>query len=231
MRFCLFIDFHGCAPLNEGEGYRVWTRLRATPGLVRALVHTPASASDPFLDDGAPPILTLQLYFDSLADLETAAAPDGSIGALADGDALPTLAAATAEHQAMAVRRYDVPAPRERGPGHPAYCTYLVAYEGPADDLNAWLGAYLAHHPRLMASLPGVREVEVYTRVDWIGALPWPRAHHMKRNKVAFDDPAALNAALQSPIREEMRAHFRSLPPFSGRVTHFPMKTTVVPLA
>ena len=46
---------------------------------------------------------------------------------------------------------------------------------------------------------------------------------------VAFDSPAALSAALNSPLREEMRADFRKFPPFSGRVTHFPMLTRSMP--
>jgi hypothetical protein len=50
----------------------------------------------------------------------------------------------------------------------------------------------------------------------------------MQRNKVAFDNPAALTAALESPLRHEMRAHFRALQRFSGGVTHFPMSTRAV---
>jgi hypothetical protein len=52
----------------------------------------------------------------------------------------------------------------------------------------------------------------------------------MQRNKVAFDDPSALTAALASPVRHEMRAHFKALPRFSGGVTHFPMSTRAVPV-
>jgi hypothetical protein len=47
----------------------------------------------------------------------------------------------------------------------------------------------------------------------------------MQRNKVVFDNAAALTAALESPVRQEMRAHFHALPTFTGRVTHFPMAT------
>ena len=50
----------------------------------------------------------------------------------------------------------------------------------------------------------------------------------MQRNKVAFDSAEALAAALDSPARKEMRADFAKLPPFSGRVTHFPMATSVI---
>ena len=50
----------------------------------------------------------------------------------------------------------------------------------------------------------------------------------MQRNKVVFDSPAALTAALNSSTRHEMRAAFRRFPPFTGPITHFPMATTTV---
>jgi len=100
-----------------------------------------------------------------------------------------------------------------------------VTYEGPAQDSNAWLLHYLRGHAPLMARLPRVRQVEVYTRIDWCGFLPWPRADHLQRNQVVFDDAASLGAALRSPLRAELRAHFRQMPPFSGGVRHFPMQS------
>ena len=72
---------------------------------------------------------------------------------------------------------------------------------------------------------PGIREIEVCTRVDWCGFLPWRRVDYMQRNKVVFDSPAALTAALNSPVREEMRADFKLFPPFSGENAHFPVAT------
>jgi hypothetical protein len=79
-----------------------------------------------------------------------------------------------------------------------------------------------------MARFPGIRQVEIYTRIDWRGSLPWPRVEHMQRNKVVFDSPAALTAALNSPARHEMRAAFARFPAFTGPVTHFPMATMIV---
>jgi uncharacterized protein (TIGR02118 family) len=147
--------------------------------------------------------------------------------ALAEAGALPTLARTEVEHQVMAVRAYPVPDPvRPTGP----WCTYMVAYEGPAEDPHAWLDDYLTHHTPLMARLPGIRELEVCTPVQCVSHLPWGRATCMQRNKVVFDSPAALTAALDSPLRHEMRAHFKSLPRFSGRVTHHPMSTRAVPV-
>jgi hypothetical protein len=128
----------------------------------------------------------------------------------------------------MVARPFAVPEPALKiEPGSP-YCTYLVSYEGEAEDLNAWLDHYLDKHIEHMARFPGIRELEVYTRLDWISQLPWPRVNFMQRNKVAFDSPAALTQALHSPVRHEMRADFKAFPPFTGPVNHFAMATRIV---
>ncbi len=200
----------------------------STPGLRQGLAYQPAQATDPYLDDGSPPLLGLQLEFDDIAALEAALAPDGHLQALAVPGAFPSLAGAVAEQQAMVARRFPVPDPVFRTPDGAPFCTYLVAYEGKAENLPAWLAYYTAHHPPIMARFPGIRAIEIYTRLDWCGALPWPRVDCMQRNKVVFDSPAALTAALASPVRHDMRADFKRFPPFSGRNTHYPMATRVI---
>jgi hypothetical protein len=206
---------------------RVDAVVRATPGVTRALRYLPSQAHDPYLNDGAPPQLALQLYFDDIAPLEAALAPAGALQALGRPDALPTLAGAQVTQQAMLARFYPVPEPR-RAPPEPdglIGCTYLVAYPGAAEDLNAWLAHYIAHHPQLEAKFPAVREIEIGTRIDYTSFMPWPRTHAMLRNKVMFDSPAALTASLNSPVRHEMREDFKRFPPFSGGNTHYPMLT------
>ena len=167
MSFCLFILYRNDPAFGmsgaEKENLGRW--LRSTPGMAKAHLYTPEQASDPFLDDGAPPPLALQLYFPSLTALEAAAAVGGYLTGLADAARFPGFARAPAAQQAMLVREFAVPDPQVRGSPH---CTNLVAYEGPAADLNAWLFFYLAHHPAIMATMPGIRELEVYTRVDWV---------------------------------------------------------------
>jgi uncharacterized protein (TIGR02118 family) len=192
--------FDGIPPLVSG-----------VPGLQKVHVYTPGRAHDPFLNDGAPPPLALQLYFDSLPALE--AALDGRLTRMQEH----------CEVQAMLVRRFAVPEPRED-----ALFTYLVAYEGTAEDPDAWHAYYLAHHPPLMARLPGIRQLEIYTPLQWVCRPGWRRARCTQRNKVAFDSAEALTAALDSPVRKEMRADYAKLPPFSGRVTHYPMATSVI---
>ncbi len=218
MTFCWFAFHRRAAP--DLPGLR--ELIGATPGLQQGLIFTPSSTHDPYLDDGPPPRLALQLYFDDIAAMEAALASDGHLQRLA------ALGGDGATQQAMLARRYPVPDPAFRTPPGELPCTYLVAYEGPAEDLPAWLAHYLADHPPIMARFPGIRQIEIYTCIDWCGGLPWPRATCMQRNKVVFDDRAALAEALNSPVRHEMRASFRRFPPFTGAVTHYPMTTIAV---
>ncbi len=199
-----------------------WLRqvVAATPGAERGVIYTPAQTHDPYLDNGRPPALALQLYFAEIAALEAALDRGGHLQALAALDALPSLHGAAVTQQAMLMRGFRAPDAVAAGV---CRCAYLVTYEGTAEDLNAWTAHYVASHTTVMARFPGIREVEVCTRLDWCGFLPWPRVDAMLRNKVVFDDPAALTAALNSPVRHEMREDYRHFPPFSGEVTHFPM--------
>ncbi|MGA3400115.1 MAG: EthD family reductase [Acetobacteraceae bacterium] len=199
--------------------------LAATPGLARGLIYTPAQTHDPYLDDGRPPALAVQLYFPDIAALEAALAHGGHLQALAAPDALPSLRGAAVTQQAMLARAFAVPDARSGTASGEPGCTYLVTYEGAAADQNAWVAHYIEHHTAIMARFPGIREVEVATRIDWCGFLPWPRVDAMLRNKVVFDDAAALTAALNSPVRHDMRADFQRFPAFTGTVTHFPMAT------
>jgi uncharacterized protein (TIGR02118 family) len=202
--------------------------VRATPRLIKGLVYTPAATRDPYLDDGPSPPLGLQLYFADIADLEAALAASGHLQALAAPGALPSLAGARVEQQAMLARDFAVPDARFASPPGQLPCSYLVHYPGTADDLNQWLAYYIAHHPPLMARFPGIRGIEISTRIDWCGVLPWHRVDHMQRNKVVFDSAAALTAALNSPVRHEMRADFHKFPPFHGGSLHHPMATETV---
>jgi hypothetical protein len=230
MSICLFLTFRSRVTRSpdSSEVTRLDGLLRATPKLLKALVHTSSRADDPYLDDGPPPQLVLQLYFAELPDLEAALARGGHLSVLMSRDAYPALADADVTQQAMLVRTFPVPDPTFGNPLGTPFCTYLVAYEGEAPDLNAWHSHYFANHTRHMARFPGIRDLEIYTRLDWVSSLPCPRVNFMQRNKVVFDGADALSAALNSPIRHDLRACFKTFPPFTGPVTHFAMATRVL---
>jgi hypothetical protein len=234
MTISYFLVFHDAGGAGrrvaDADLARVIDIVAATPALQRGLVFTPESASDPYLDDGVSPPLALQLYFADLPSLEAALAPDGHLQALAQPANLPSLAGTAPLQQAMVARRFPVPQPNFDTSSRELPCTYLVHYPGQADDLNLWLAHYYAYHAPLMARFPGIREVEVATRLDWVGFLPFPRANYMQRNKVVFDNAAGLTAALNSPIRHEMRDDFHRFPSYEGGNIHYPMATlTILP--
>jgi len=216
------------ARVNAAEATCFAEIARATPKLRKALLFTPAHAHDPYLKDEPPPLFAAQLYFADIAALEAALAPTGHLQALTSRRDFPGLLDGDVTQQAMVTRSFAVPDPQFRTAPGELPCTYLVAYEGMAEDLPLWLGHYIAQHAPIMRRFPGIRELEIYTRLDWCGALPWRRADYMQRNKVVFDDAASLTAALNSPVRHEMRADFGKFPPFTGGNTHYPMATVTV---
>ena len=225
---CLFLSFKSRTEPTADEIAKIDGILRTTPRLAKALIHTPSATHDPYVKDESPPSLVLQLYFAELSDLEAAVSRNGTLFGLGARTDLPAITGAAAAQQAMVVRSFAVPEPAFRtAPGEP-HCTYLVSYEGEADDLNAWHAHYLESHIGHMAMFPGIRELEVYTRLDWVSALPWPRFNFMQRNKVVFDSTEALDHALNSPVRHEMRADFKTFPRFTGLNRHYAMATRVV---
>jgi hypothetical protein len=230
MSTCLFLSFRFDAEPAVDETAKLERLLSAAPQLRKALVHSPASASDPYVKDGAPPALVLQLYFAELPELEAAVSRNGPLGALASHAEFPVLAKAEIAQQAMLVRSFAVPDPAFKTPPGTPHCTYLVSYEGEAEDLNAWHAHYFESHIAHMAMFPGIRELEVYTRLDWVSLQPWRRANFMQRNKVVFDDAAALDRALQSPVRHAMRADFNAFPKFSGPNRHYAVATRALAL-
>lgn len=230
--FSYFISFQNqinptsCVSNKDIEG--ISDIVAATPGLVQAKLYTPEIARDYYTDDGRPPQLMLQLYFREMTVLEQAIGKEGHLQKLTDLSRWPSLSSAHVTHQVMLTRAYSVLEEEFHVPEGGLPCTYLVHYPGEAKDFKAWLSHYLEHHPQIMKLFPGVREIEIYTRVDWMDAMPWQRVNYMQRNKVVFDSPLALTKALHSSIRHEMRADFEKFPPFEGGSFHYPMATLTI---
>lgn len=235
MSFCYFAFFHSRAPLDHrlstDDLRAVRDVLGNTPGLTRALIHTPAPAGTPhaFPNDEAPPLLALQLYADQLETLEAALREGGALQALRQAGRVPGLEGTQLYQQVMLVRSFPVDDAHFATPAGSVPCSYLVHYPGAAENLNAWLIHYIEHHPAIMRHFPGIREIEIYTRVDWIGGLPGMRVDLMQRNKQVFDSAQALSAALLSPVIRSMRADFHQFPPFAGGNVHYPMLTVEHP--
>ncbi|MFM0619374.1 EthD family reductase [Paraburkholderia nemoris] len=194
-------------------------------GLRRFVIHRSIESAngDPQSNEHAlKPRWALQWYFDDLGPAEAVLQHGGAAHTIVEQTIDAAQDRLAFAQQLMAVRKFATP--NAFGTSNPSEkCTYLVGYEGEAQDFNAWLTHYLKHHPPLMAQLPGIRELEIYTRVDYRTGLDIPQATAMQRNKVVFDDSAGLAAALASPIRAQMKQDFDAFPPYSGPASHFPM--------
>lgn len=225
--FAFFRDPDLGARLPADQLSQVAAALRSITGVRQARIFTPPpdGTAHPFPDDAPSPILALQLHFVTLAELEAALSADGALARVA---ALPGLRNAMPSHQVMVVRIFPVPDARLRTPEGTLPCSYLVHYPGAPDDAHAWHSHYIDNHPPLMARFPGVREIELYTRCEWVARLPWRREDAFQRNKLMFDSAAALSAGLLSPAIRDMRADFHQFPAFSGGNVHYPMLTHMV---
>lgn len=208
--------------VTETEIAQLVEILAKTPELAGGKIYTPWLSDGVYHKDGPAPQLQIQLYFSTIDALETAISTDGYLQLLADPATLPSLQNATVTEQAMLTRDFSVGLPP---PSQTSYCTYLVHYPGPAQDMNLWHQHYLAGHIPVMRRFPDIRGVEVASRIDWCSDLPWERVDYMQRNKVIFDDIDALVAATSSSVMQEMRADLSHFPPYAGGNKHFAMKT------
>jgi hypothetical protein len=227
--FMTFSDPAGERRIRSDDLTAAAAMVGSIPDMTEGLLFTPleSSVDHPYKGDGAGPVFALQLRFADLFACEAAADRVGVLARIAAGADLPSLAGLDVTHQMMLTRSFPVD-DAAHAPGTVTPCSYLVHYPGPAEDMNAWNLHYLEHHPSIMRTFPNVRQIEIYTRIDWVDRLPSQRVEHMQRNKLVFDSPQALAHALGSDVITRMRADFVKFPPFAGGNKHFPMLTRVV---
>ncbi|HEY7245792.1 MAG TPA: EthD family reductase [Xanthobacteraceae bacterium] len=175
-----------------------------------------ASAADPYVDDGAAPACLALLAFPSAEALERAADHARfKTGLTALGTSV--LACTAMQRSEHAIADADAHAPLT------AQFSYVVRYHRPAEDEALFVRHYLETHPPLLGRLPRIRNVLCYVPLAWRHPAGIPVADYMLGNEVVFDHSEHFNAAMASPLRHELRAHFRQFPSFSGRNTHYPM--------
>jgi hypothetical protein len=225
MYLVMFVG-EGAAGAAEIDALR--NALATMPGAVQALIHTPtpAASSGLYVNVNPAPALALQIYFADINRLEAACARDGAMQRLPG--LLPGLAGAEIRHQAMLARHFAVPDSTFRTPPGELPVSNLVTYDGPAEDPEKWLAYYLVIHAPIMTRQPGIRQLEICMRIDWVDALPWKRMNVMQTNKVVFDSAAALDASHDSPVMTELRTDYALFPPFRGGNSHFAMRTLTV---
>lgn len=216
---------HGLDALHGPHG------LDSIEGLLGGVWCVSESLEDPLLHESGLPWVCLILYFRSPEDLMRACVAGSPLGAmLADGQ-VNGVPVAEPSYQAMEVHCFPVneavPSEDACGDGH----GYLVGYEGDPADPAAWIAEYMEGHVPLMQALPGIREIEVYTRLESCPiALPGARQDWMLRNRVRFDDREAMQAALRSPARAALRAHRAGMAAHGGADEHIPVSMRKLPI-
>jgi uncharacterized protein (TIGR02118 family) len=214
----------GTGEASRADTARAWSDAatqawRALPGLVSLDLYRPITggAHDPFNNDGPGPLFIAMPAFASREALASA------VRSMTFSNAPPGL---TVTGSAFERAFYPV-----AGEAKPAALTapfsYVVRYHKPAEDEAAFIANYVATHPPTLGTLPGIRSVMCYFPLP-IAADGVPQIDYIIGNEVAFDSVEAFNAAMQSPVRQELRRHFHEFPKFSGLNTHFPMNRTRV---
>ncbi len=226
MAVSCFLTYWGEAQDTDAvfEAYRAGPAsfLAEAPDALSVELQAPSDADDPFLGGDIPPLLVAQLRFASLAHAERALASAAVARALDEFQDVPV----SDWHATVEVMRGQVhpDAGESNGDTTAVPVTYLVDYQRPADDEAAFIDYYCANHPPIMAELPGISRLEIYTPVEWTNPLALDRADAMLMCDVSFETTDALTAALHSDVRHRLRADYETFPPFSGRVGHFPMR-------
>ncbi|HEY1363537.1 MAG TPA: EthD family reductase [Xanthobacteraceae bacterium] len=203
----------------EARTAKLWREL---PQLKSFDVYVPCEegASDPHVADGAGPCLLCMLSFADEASLRTA------IGEPAFRSGLEGRPANVPVSAEAMVRKFYSTGGETREQALAAPFSYVVRYHRPAEDERRFVEHYLADHPALLARLPGIRSVLCYLPIPWQDPNGIASPDYMLGNEVVFDSLEHFNAAMASPVRHELRAHFRKFPAFSGRNTHYPMVRT-----
>jgi hypothetical protein len=194
----------------------LWTML---PGLSAVDLYQPVRGGthDPFVSDGPGPLLMAMLQFPTKNKLEAGLSDPRfklSIGKRPAGVAITGTS--------FERRFYPVAAAPNPGPLRAPF-SYVVRYHHPAENVAEFVSHYIADHPRILGKLPEIRSVLCYLPLDQTAAVILPPADYMVGNEVVFDSPDAFNAAMASPVRLGLRAHFKSFPLFTGKNTHYPM--------
>jgi uncharacterized protein (TIGR02118 family) len=214
-------------PVDAARDARDWhdaaaAAWRELPGLVShdLYVGVTEGAKDPLVDDGPGPLLISMLSFadeDALGKAIVSAEFEHSLARLPHG--------VRAAGEAMECRHYPVADAAAPAPLRAPF-SYVVRYHRPAADEAAFVANYVATHPPTLARLPGIRDIMCYFPLDRPNPPGVAKSNYMLGNEVVFDDLAAFNRAMASPVRHELRAHYRAFPPFSGANTHYPMWRT-----
>ena len=219
-----FIMFNGSGvdPVKFREHYKAVNGppLSSLPGARVALLHTPKPSHDPFLADKDPPLLLVQVSFESREEAEAALVSPAAKMLKHDYEGVP-VKGGRISHELLQTEPYATAtsAPSEVVT---APVSYFVHYRRPVDDEEHFLDHYRAGHVPILAQFPGLRSLTLYTPTRWRSPIKMAPADHFLVCQIAFDSLDALNDALASEVRVRLREDYYGFPKH-GEVSHYAM--------
>ncbi len=195
------------------------TEAKKIPKLEGLNLFTPADGGDdPFLKDEGPPLLVIQLQTKDEKNLNNMLESD-ELAALLETLTSISPASLRIEQVALLLDPYKS-CDTSKGK---ADVSYLVNYQGPAEDEAVFLKYYREHHPAILLDFPAIQRLELGLPINWKPLVNISCAARMLYCEISFDSIEKLNNALNSEVRAVLRKDYECFPPFSGLVTHFAM--------
>jgi hypothetical protein len=195
--------------------------LRARPAVRSVELYQPEGGDVPRFEDLAPPRLIVQIDVDHPADANSLAGSETFQGLLLDRSAYR---AAVKELGLDILETVHFPLPGQPSPPpRTAPLSFVVRYYGPTGNGAAFAQFYTDHHPLLLATFPGIRNVLCYLPLDWRSSGEVTDSRVILGNEVVFDDLEALNRALASDVLPKLRAEGKQFASF-GYSTHHAMR-------
>ncbi|HWK61920.1 MAG TPA: hypothetical protein VNT00_10900 [Eoetvoesiella sp.] len=193
--------------------------LRRLDGLLRATLCISEPLADPLLNERTHAGACLALYFRTHHDLTQACANAAALNALFLSEPFRGCDPGELSHQVMQAHCFST-SDGTMG-GIQGGFGYMVGYEGDPTDPAAWVADYMENHVSLMQRLPGIRHIEVFTRIEpYVIPSMGLGQNWMLRNMACFATRREMAAALRSPARAALLAHRSGMAEHGGESEH-----------
>lgn len=184
--------------------------------------YTPASVQLSIMQESGAPAMMIEVNTDSVEKAKELAYSD-EFKKLFTNRSLYPFAVDKINVEILEVVNFDLPG-LESPPQRTAQLSFVVRYYGPVKNHSGYVDSYTKHHPPVLARFPGIRNVLCYLPIDWRSSGEVTDSRLIIGNEVVFDNLAALNTALQSPVMDEVSEDGKQLAKFNiGDGTHHAM--------
>lgn len=226
MTIAIFITIWATtATLTEVDNYfrnepLAWLKAKSAVNVVE--FYSPVSGDLPDLHDSGVPSIMIEIDTESIEEAKDLIYGDDFKKLFTNRKTYPFVADKI-NVEVLEVVNYDLPG-HKQPPPRTAPMSFVVRYYGPVKDESKFVELYTKSHPSVLAEFPGIRNVLCYLPINWQSTKEVADSRLIIGNEVVFDDLAALNHALQSPIMNAVREDGRQLAKINiGDGTHHAM--------